>query len=506
MATKTRILGAPRYGADRVMTDDQGFESVELVDGEKSPFHTRAAQKHSERAQKNAAYQSSRVGEREAWDKERKAVEDAVRAKAMAGDPAAQVRLRSQLAARDLSSALRRSGITRNGASKEAQRQKLTDWQKAYVMTMVSNCVAPLRQGMTAETLLETVGMGATMWLVSPNYRQQLGDKLGEVHGAIVNRIARRGEGRLRAREQRILDRGGSRSDMDAKSIRRLEKIERLDRHGLEPLTPQLAALMEIGIAENAYQEMRAPGADPAAVAKSHAQALGELYDMAQRDGIEAGEVSAAMRKILVHRMMSEPELGQVFQGLAHGKFERLPDKPDVIDITKGKQVDRGSFLVRPPMTIAEHENAMQEVFTAELLRTLVDEPELLDARMYELAVGVHLGFSDVRNAVRDENGVKDQAARQRLVRSGGMFVAMENDGISEDLAAESYLKTLVTSIGGLAEALPAFGAMWDGPEGEQWRQGLKRVMDDFSTVTERVRSTTESLREDAAAHEGVHL
>ncbi|MDP9903189.1 hypothetical protein [Arthrobacter bambusae] len=479
---------------------------MELAEGEKSPFRTRAGQKQSERAQKRAAYQASPAGKRELREKERKAADDALRANAMAGDPAAKLRLRTQLAARDLSSALRRSGITRDGTSKETQRRKLTDWQKAYVMTMVSNCVAPLRQGMTAEALLETVGMGVTMWLVSPNYRQQVKDKLGEVHGAIMNRIARRGEGSLRAREQRILDRGGSRSDMDAKSIRRLEKIERLDRHGLESLTPHLAALMEIGIAENAYQEMRAPGADPAAVARSHAQALSELYAMAQRDGIEAVEVSAAMRKILAHRMMSEPELGQVFQGLAHGKFERVPDKLEVVDITNGKQVDRGSFLVRPPMTILEHESAMQEVFTADLLRTLEEKPELLDARMYELAMGVHLGFPDVRKAVGERANSQDPTTRQRLMRSGGMFVAMANDDIPVDLAAKSYSQTLVKSISELADRLPAFGAMWDGPEGERWRQGLNRVMDDFSTATERVRAKTESCRENAATNEGVRF
>ncbi|HEU5223081.1 MAG TPA: hypothetical protein VFU07_05295 [Candidatus Lumbricidophila sp.] len=487
-----RTLGIPVFETVGAPDPDGLYETDEIYAGRPS-----MSQKRQENARK---FKESPKGQRQEFERERAAQQQATQAAARAGDPIAQLRLSTQNAGMALMNGLRRSGIARPGVTNEQQKLKLSAWQRAYASSMVFSCMEPLRRGMKSETVLETVGISAMMWLCSPVFRAQVGNQLSSVHEAITTKISRFGEKKALAQEAISIERGKSREDVPRKRwARRLDRIERMDRHGLPPLTAESAALMEIGIAESAYQEMRIGGVDVDEVARLHRTALTELYTMAERDGVEPAEISQKMRLIVGARLKHEPRLGLVFNDLAHGRFVQN-EQGQIIDGATHAQVDRGSFILREPMDSAQHAEAMKGVFEAGLSKAFNHSPDALLAQMYVYAVGLETSrFPEVVDEATDP------VVRRWLGQSRSMFLTMADDKLTADEARSVYSMTFVNVINDMAAKSPAFAELWHGPDGAAWREHLSDRLRAFDDLGEQTKAGHSRKRQQAAEEEGVH-
>ncbi|PDQ35488.1 MAG: hypothetical protein B5766_05330 [Candidatus Lumbricidophila eiseniae] len=482
---QARTLGIPVFEASEV-NEDGHFVADQVHEETVRPT------RHQRREERKREYRKSPRGLREAEARARAAEDQALRAAAVAGDPTAQLRLDSRNAGMALMSGLRRSGIVREGVSLKEQRQKFSAWQKAYASTMVFNCLRPLRGGLNAHSVLETVGISTMMWMCSPVFRAQVGEQLGGVYNSITEQLARHGEGKARAKEARALDKGRSRDNIRRKYRRRLERIERMDRHGLPPFTAQSAALMEIGIAESAYVQMRRIGTDVGAVAEQHQRALRELYAMAQKDGVEPGEISQQMRLIIATRLKAEPNLTVVFSELAHGRF--VPDQTgQFVEVGTGHYVDRGSFGVRQPMTTNEHVETTSTAFRSMLTEAAAEGPEAIEAQMYLISLGLQTStYPETADLV------EDPVIGKQLSRSRSLFQAMADDGLTEANAQEIYTRSFLGVIGEIASKSPIFADSWFGDEGVQWRQRLAEQLRVFEKFGQQAQAHVREQRKQA--------
>lgn len=421
------------------------------------------------------------------------------------GDQIARLKLQTQLARDQFINSLRASGITSSAEARPTQRKKISDLHQAYVSMMVLQCLDPLKRGVTAENVLRTVGMGTAMWLLSSNFRAQVGDQAGKMATAVGARldlrarreakIAAKGE-KSREKEARHFNRTGQgREDMRGLSgwrhRRRLERVERMERGGRDLFTEHSAALTHVGIAQSAYDEMRKPGADRELIRRNYESALSALYGYVDDDGLDRKAVARNMRVIVGQLVEQNPEQAAVFSELGHGQFVKtepqrfvLPGTTqwvtawtgDYVDAYRGDVITDGTFALRDPMEADEHRSAVARTMYGELVSA--KNPDEFSEVMEQYVIG-----SVTRKYPEAVELTEDAAERARLNRSRAMFASMRGDGLSEQEQKLAYVGGFVESLRVLGRTHPQTVAQWRRnltPEREQRIRDLIARYSDF--------------------------
>ncbi|WP_435109308.1 hypothetical protein [Nocardiopsis synnemataformans] len=437
-------------------------------------------------------------GQRKAYERKRARGEQQTRNDAAGpnGDQRARLKLQTQLAQKDFLHHLRTSGMTSASESIRTQRKKLSNLHQAYASMMVLQCLQPLQRGVSAENLLRSVGMGTAMWLLSPNFRIQVGDYAGQVATAIGKRLDRseakiiaRGE-RSREKEARYFDktgqgREGMRGLSGMRHRRRLERIERMERGNRDLFTEHSAALTHVGIAQNAYDEMRRPGADRELIKKNFETALSALYGYVDDDGLDRKAVARNMRIIVGQLIERDPEQAAVFSELGHGRFIKTEPQPvfvegttqsltawtgDYVDVYNGDVITGGAFTLREPMGTDEHRVAVAQTVYGEL--SSANSPAEFGKVLEQYIIG-----SITREYPETVELTEDDAARARFDRARAMFSSMRGDGISDQDQKLVYM-------GGLFESLhahPRMVAQCLDSLGPEWEQRLRTLIEKYA-------------------------
>lgn len=395
-------------------------------------------------------------------------------------DPLAQLKLDTLRAGELYMESLRASGLLSADATKESQRQQLTGLHQVYASMMVLQCVAPLKQGLTSQNLVSTLGMAASMWALSPDFRTQIGgfaDKIGETIRSKINGIGSGKDDKARAQLEKLAAKGKA-DQLSARRRRRLERIEFAERGHRLPFTAESAAMTEVALAESAYEDMRRPGADPTVIQERYDNALSSLYSLVEEDGIPSEEVSRAMRVIVGQRLEREPEIANVFSELGNGRYTKseprevfLPGTTerrmvwtgDFVDSYEGRVVDSGSFKLRPPMDIDEHRVRATETMAAEMVSaTTVQEMDDVLSQ-YLVAASVEQFPSVV-------DGLDDVTARRRFGKARTMFSSMKDDGLTPDDSHFAYTAAYVDAVEIVQKMKPELATAWVSQYGENWQ------------------------------------
>jgi hypothetical protein len=500
------VLGAERY------PDPDETVGARVRDSGARLGEERARRPRQGREEREA---DTAQGERGRYERERARENRRTRRDAAGpdGDPRARLKLQTQRAQVRFIGHLRASRITAPGQSEPARRQKLSDLHQAYASAMVLQCLEPLQRGFSAENVLRTVGMGTAMWLLSPNFRAHAGDYAVQMGAAIGDRLdmrARReakilaqGE-RSREKEAQHLDRTGQgregmRGPSGWRHRRRLERIERMERGGRDLFTEHSAALTHVGIAQNAYDEMRRPGADRELVRQNYESALSALYGCVDDDGLDRGAVARNMRIVVGQLVERDPEQAAVFSELAHGRFGRTEPRTvvppgttqavtawtgDYVDTGNGDVITGGTFALREPMDADEHRAAVARTMYGEL--TSANSPagfsEVLEQYVIGSATREHPGSAEL---------AEGPAARARLNRSRTMFASMRDDGLSDQEQKLAYTGGFVESLQALDRTHPELLARWRRSLGPEWEQRMRDLIaeyDDFGEQADRHR------------------
>lgn len=444
----------------------------------------RAARFRAEQAARDAAAEQARL-----------------RADAQAGNLGAKLTMDSRAAGDALIEKMRTSGIAAADTEPAVQRQRLTGMQKAFGGLMVVAALEPLRGGMRADNVAQSIGMISTMWMLSPTFRQQVGDQFDSLKAAAKRRAAEKDAAEMHKRGgklHRLEERKGGRDNMSRGARTRLEQLEFVERGGRLPYSAHSAALAEVGLAESAYYEMRQPGADIEGIRDAHRSGLMELYTMAEQDGVDREEISQHMRLIVGTRMDYDPNMAGVFEGLAHGRYVKAaptnvpgPDgstrplwRGEFVDTWDGQIIDEGSFAPRAPMSAVDHRVEIADTMMGDLVTSgeASDATAALDRVMGDYALGVHMA---TRSYTADY--LDDPETARRMNRSRQMFAAMNADGVPLDEARRTYAGAYVDAMSAMASRYPDRGAAWAAQYGEDWRERMAQRLQDFAEYGDRV-------------------
>lgn len=408
-------------------------------------------------------------------------------------DPLAQLRLDTARAGEEYMLSLRQSGILSANATPAKQREQLSGLHQVYASMMVLQCVAPLKQGLSGTNVISALGMAASMWALSPEFRTQLGnfaDKLGDaVHSKIRGREEAQAE-QARSKLAKLASKGRG-DQLGAKWRRRLERIEHAERGHRLPFTAQSAAMTEVALAEAAYADMRRPGANLDAIQDRYDTALGVLYGYAEADGLDRTDVSSAMRVIVGQRMDRDPDMASVFTELGHGAFTKSEPREvyiagttekrvvwtgDFVDAAEGRVIAAGSFQLRPPMDIDEHRVQAGDTLAAEMCAAAtVDQ---MDSVLSQYIVA-----ASVQQYPEVVDRLEDATSRTRFGRVRAMFKSMSDDGLSADAQHFAYTAAYVDAVQRVQEEKPELATAWVAKYGENWQEKVAEDLARFKNM-----------------------
>jgi hypothetical protein len=335
--------------------------------------------------------------------------------------------------------------------------------------------------------------MGASMWLMSPNFRTQLGSIVGDVGDVIRDKIDGRGakkDAKAQGKFEKLASKGRA-DQLSDRWQRRLDKIEHAERGHRLPFTAQSAAMTEVALAEAAYTDMRRPGADLRVIRDRYESALSALYEYAEDDGIDREDVSRSMRVIVGQRLEREPELASVFRELGHSRFAKSEPREvyingttetatvwtgDFVDSYAGRTISSGSFSLRPVMGVNEHRLSSAETLAADLCSAST-VAQMNDTLSQYVVAASAARYPDVVEEITDPS------TRRRFSKARTMFTSMQADGLTPDEQHFAYSAAYIDAIEVAQRLKPELSAEWVAQYGENWRERVAEDMGRFNDM-----------------------
>lgn len=403
---------------------------------------------------------------------------------------AARLRREVDAAGEKYMAELRRADLLAAGKAPKERAAQLTGIHKSYVSMMVLSCLQPLTDGFTAKSVLSMVGMGSAMWMLSPNFRHQVGDFRDQMAEAVSAKIDERRQSRIDKVIAEAAEKGADGVPLSRKWQARLDQAERAQRGGRDAYTAQSAGMTEVALAENAYAAMREEGADIEAIRAAHSSMVEGLYEQAREDGLDPEEVARAARVVVGLRLEEEPGLASVFSELAHGQFARSAPREVRLSGTDetamvwtgefesrlGQQVRSGSFGLRGPMDADQHQAAIADTMTADMVsltRRLGASGLNMDVISYAAAWGLR-GRADY-----PEMAAADNHLGKRLRTSALMWATMDADGISAEEQQRIYSNAYVDALENVSALYPEAEHEWAAKFGANWRENMRSFVSD---------------------------
>ncbi len=422
-----------------------------------------------------------------AYDQTQAEVREQARRDARAGDPLAQLKIDLELANRNYMDSLRKSGILDQEQTPQKQALKLNDMQRIYGAMMVGSIMKPLQQGVSSESVIKTIGMGASLLLLSPEFRGQLGSYFDSISKTMRERAA----GKQQRRDAVVVDKF-QRAEAEGKSdqlsnrwLRRMEKVQFAERGHRLPFTTETAAMVEVSLTESAYAELRRPGADRESIMAQYNTARGALNDYIQQDGLSRASVDQVSRVIVGRRLEREPELASVFNQLGHGAFTKTDPTTmtpadggapisawlgDFVTADGKQKISSGRFSLRMPMNVSEHRIGMAETLVGDLsaAKTVGELNDTLSQYVVATAAG---NWPDVANEI------EDPVARKRFTRARTMFMSMEHDGLSTEERGIAYASAYFDAVAVIERSNPELIKEWASQYGDNWQPRVAERM-----------------------------
>lgn len=261
----------------------------------------------------------------------------------------------------------------------------------AYAGMMVMGCLAPLRQGIDAESVAAVAATASVMWCLSPAFRDTVGeftDKLGKAADKKVDTAVGR-------------ERSGSFFKNDAQRERVEKRVkEKLNVYHAEksritgadenhiPRTTDSAAQQLVMLNDNAYDAMREKGADSVQVMRKYAAMKDGFNKECEADGLDVNKVNARARWLVGNTLQQDQTAKVKFAEIAHGNYVMSDPKKvslgagesthrwagswvSSVDRTQSISPEAGFFSPRVPQNLSGHERSVATMMSADIKSTL---------------------------------------------------------------------------------------------------------------------------------------
>ena len=106
------------------------------------------------------------------------------------------------------------------------------------------------------------------------------------------------------------------------------DRVSKAANNGRLPLTADSAAMMKIAFDKRYYREIREPGANVEEIREKYESAVGNLRNLAQRDGVSPKALSQKLGEKLAEQIQVDETLTDVYKGMSTGDIRFAPDEP----------------------------------------------------------------------------------------------------------------------------------------------------------------------------------
>lgn len=192
--------------------------------------------------------------------------------------------------------------------SLESQKDALHAFNGIYCKSLLALCAVPLRKGVHPTTVLRSAGLFLGCCLFSKTFREGVDKTVRKALYPIVERKAE------------------TEGPDSIWAIRR-DMMKAQENGGYLPLTPDSAAVLKIAFCQQAYDDMRKPGADINAIMESYLESEALLYKQAKADGIKPETLDRSMHRIVGMMMDKDPSCMKYFTETAYGVVRRGADR-----------------------------------------------------------------------------------------------------------------------------------------------------------------------------------
>lgn len=392
---------------------------------------------------------------------------------------------------------LRDSDIVVPGYDKQPKAKELDALRTVHTRMMAQMCLAPLKQGVNARSVVQAATTMTALMVLSPEIRSEVKDKATAVRDAIRDRSeAKLLEARKHAQWKLGAGQGSNKLDgqvgeryqdyLPERVNRRLELIERRERGNRPLYTAHTAAMTEVGLMDSAYWRMREPGADVQQIKDSHEAMQQLLHEQMMTDGVSREDVNERVQLIIGQRLKVEPEMRTMFEGLSHGRIQRGEERTVTVPGTEhtvrawtggfknhlGQDLPGdASFTVRRPQNDAEHQvhmaTTMKQSIKSSLLR---GDPHQLQTDLYCYPVG----FAAAQNEL--DTDALPASVRQRIEQAQTMIATMSADGLDQDMQQEVFSNAYVDAVNEVMTEVPDFQQRLEATLGHDWDTALGRM------------------------------
>lgn len=404
-------------------------------------------------------------------------------------DQLADLRAETKAAGERYLQSLREAKIFAPGFTDDEREKKVSQLHMAYTSMMALTCLRPLINGVNTHAVVESVGTMTALWMLCPSFREQMQGYGEHVKNAVQTKID------ARAHDELSLV-GGDKSRLSSRWSKRLADAEFRERGHREPFTVESAAMTQVALAESAYDQMRTPDADMAAVLKSYESLIERIHAQIEDDGLDLTEVATATRMLIGHRMEAEPKLRVMFDGLGTGRYAK--SEPEVVrvrgrdgeirtgtrwlggfeDLSGAALPDGEMFDLRQPMDADEHQVTIAETMAMRMRLSLATA----DLKGFGSDMTAYvMGYSTRDGSMAEGFDVSPLSRRTRVLleQSHTMLEAMAADGISEVEQQRIYSNAFVDALEEVSEEFPELSAQWGRQYGDDWQSYMREAVVD---------------------------
>lgn len=440
-------------------------------------------------------------------DEERAATEDP---EASERERLLKLRSEAKMAGEEYLDSLRRAQIFVPGFTEQKATKRLDAMHQVYVQMMVQSCLRPLSRGVNTNSVIQTVGMMASMALLSEDFRDQTRPHVDRLREKIQDRIDTKTRSRVGAAEKgierrrdffsgvldekkraRLVGSTDARAQLSRKWRKRYDDLLYRERGQRQLYTPESAALTELGLMENAFVQMRDPETESQEIYESYKELRSHLWAQFEDDGLERQDVVDRIKKMVGARMEHEPELWTMFKGTAHARITK-DYRTDGATGTRDEQwrgnwanhigarmPREATFSLRPPMTRDEHSSAITETMRisfADAVSKDMKDGRADGERFREMTIGYMVGFAGRRQGM-DLRGVP-AGVRMAVEQSEVMMATMTVDGVEPEAQRAAYSMAYANAMDEVAEQCPEVKDLMHEQFGPDWKVVLKDAAD----------------------------
>lgn len=368
----------------------------------------------------------------------------------------------------------------------------LSSLHQAFAMQNALAVVAPLRQNVSFTNIIRAASMGATMYALNPQFRDEVNrvaaNSMDSLKETLRDSQKKLDELRLAGLRGKKLLHEQTKANFNSASLDERIAIMEQRVRGRVPYTAEAVGYAHMALDEELYETLRSEDSTPEFRAEKlgeHEAMVRELYRMGQEDGLTVGQMDEAYRD-QVHNVISHhPAAATLWMETGMDGVYAAADGSLRND--GGLKVVQGSPRVRVMMSEERHTEYISDMMYVDLAQA--QNPRDFNERM----MGYAVAWASTSSTLGDTVLASAQGETARRVLRGRINLqCMADDGLDIDAQKQAYASALHHTLDSIEERRPELAQHWRAVCGEQWKEEVLKLVHEPKHFTQHFERVTE--------------